>query len=149
MKFGGTSLGTPQALRQAAQIVAQASAEQSVVVVVSAFAGVTDDIARQLGAAAHGDAAAVEQGCARLRERSFDLAQALLAGNELPSAQRAAEQACARLQEICGGILQLRAQTPEIADLALALGEEIVAELFAACLRQLHVAATAVDARNV
>src|SRR5258706_10815118 len=149
MKFGGTSVGSPERVRQAAGIVASALAGHAVVVVGSAFSGVTDAIARNLEYAAHGNAEGVAQGCSRLRERGRAMTAALMTGAARDAVEAAGDLCIARLEEICGGILQLRAQTPQIADLALSLGEEISAQLFAACLRQLQVSSVFVDSGNL
>jgi aspartokinase/homoserine dehydrogenase 1 len=44
MKFGGTSVGNAECIRRAAEIVARAARERSVVVVVSAMGGVTNHL---------------------------------------------------------------------------------------------------------
>src|SRR5258707_13146513 len=46
MKFGGTSVGDSECIRRAAEIVARASVEGAVVVVVSAMSGVTNQLIR-------------------------------------------------------------------------------------------------------
>src|SRR5699024_8641007 len=42
LKFGGSSVASPESLKKVKQIVAQASEQEKVVVVVSAFGGITD-----------------------------------------------------------------------------------------------------------
>ncbi len=44
LKFGGTSVGTPEAIRQVGEIIKNASKNNPVVVVISAFQGVTDQL---------------------------------------------------------------------------------------------------------
>ena len=51
MKFGGTSLGTPQAMQKAAAIVCAQAREQKVVVVVSALAGITNQLVESANSA--------------------------------------------------------------------------------------------------
>jgi len=48
MKFGGTSVGDPQSLRQVAQHIKEAAATQEVVVVVSAMGHTTDRIIKEM-----------------------------------------------------------------------------------------------------
>ena len=55
MKFGGTSVGDASCIARAAQIVAQANHEASVVVVVSAMSGVTDRLVAAATRAETGD----------------------------------------------------------------------------------------------
>jgi aspartokinase/homoserine dehydrogenase 1 len=56
MKFGGTSVGTLEAMRQVVQITAKARQDwPRLVVVTSAFSGVTDLLMQSAIHAAHGD----------------------------------------------------------------------------------------------
>jgi len=56
MKFGGTSVGSPEALSQAAEIVLSNSEKwERLIVVVSAMSGVTDALAQGALTAASGD----------------------------------------------------------------------------------------------
>ena len=60
MKFGGTSVGSAERFRQCAEIVREAAENDSIIVVVSAVAGVTDLILKTIEAARQGDTAATE-----------------------------------------------------------------------------------------
>src|SRR5271165_3935730 len=55
MKFGGTSVGDPSCIRRSAMIVANASREFSVAVVVSAMSGVTNRLIDGAHQAKRGD----------------------------------------------------------------------------------------------
>lgn len=56
MKFGGTSVGSPEALNQCADIIQKnRAAYPQLVVVISALSGVTDILLRCAGLAADGD----------------------------------------------------------------------------------------------
>ncbi len=55
MKFGGSSVGTPEAILRVIEIVRAAWEKEEVVVVVSAFEGVTDGLARVASMASLGD----------------------------------------------------------------------------------------------
>src|SRR5438445_5655210 len=58
MKFGGTSVGNAECIRRAADIIARAAGEGSVVAVVSAMGGVTNRLIEAAQASAVGDMAA-------------------------------------------------------------------------------------------
>ena len=60
MKFGGTSVGNAERVRQCAAIVDKAARQDRVIVVVSAMAGVTDLIFKTIEAARQGDLAATK-----------------------------------------------------------------------------------------
>lgn len=57
LKFGGSSVGTPQSMRSVRQIVEQAAREEEVIVVVSALGGITDKLLRTADMAFRGDSA--------------------------------------------------------------------------------------------
>ena len=57
LKFGGTSVGTPQSMRSVKQIVTAAAQEEEVIVVVSALGGITDKLLRTADMALAGDSA--------------------------------------------------------------------------------------------
>src|SRR5437773_12490518 len=55
LKFGGSSLATPAAIRSVGAIVVEARRSEPVLVVVSAFRGVTDRLLECARLAEHGD----------------------------------------------------------------------------------------------
>ena len=85
MKFGGTSVGDAARIAHAARLAddtAQELGDGSVVVVVSAMAGVTNSL-REIGRlAAEGDTEGYRQGIEALRQKHFAVADALLEGEE-------------------------------------------------------------------
>jgi aspartate kinase len=149
MKFGGTSVGSAPCIRRAAELVCRQSAQDRVVVVVSALGGVTDKIIAALHAAKEGAMAEVTAICNALRNRHCEVMHELLAGAHHADLEAAVDGSIARLLEICSGMVQLRASAPQIADMALSLGEEISAVLFTACLEHLGASAAYVDAARV
>src|SRR5258708_25013410 len=79
MKFGGTSVGDASCIARAAQIVAQAAAENSVVTVVSAMSGVTNRLVDAANRAAGGDREAGAALITELREQHAGALAALTA----------------------------------------------------------------------
>ena len=67
MKFGGTSMGSAERIRNAAQICADIRAKRPVVVVVSAMSKVTDLLLDTLRAAETGQRREVETNLKHLR----------------------------------------------------------------------------------
>ncbi|MCL5017452.1 MAG: bifunctional aspartate kinase/homoserine dehydrogenase I [Patescibacteria group bacterium] len=55
LKFGGSSVGTPEMIKKASKIVVDAAKKDGVAVVVSAFQGITDQLLRSAKLAAAGD----------------------------------------------------------------------------------------------
>jgi aspartate kinase len=149
MKFGGTSVGTPECIRRAAGLVQQSAAEHRVIVVVSAFSKVTDTIVASLQAAKSGAGGEVASLCEGLRQRHREVAAELFPSGPAPELLAALEESCDRLVQICSGMGQLRTSSPQIADMALALGEEMSAVIVTAFLQQQGVAAAYVDSARV
>src|SRR5512138_703375 len=79
MKFGGTSVGSIDALTKAAQIVKDARAQYPrVVVITSAMSGVTDLLLKSATLAAQGNIDSLPAAESTLREKHFAAADALI-----------------------------------------------------------------------
>src|SRR6516165_191901 len=69
LKFGGTSVGTPEAIGQSAAIAAKAAKSNRVVVVVSALGGVTDRLLDLIALAKRHKPRLITNGLKELEER--------------------------------------------------------------------------------
>src|SRR5438132_5817489 len=78
MKFGGTSVGDAACIQRSAQIVANASREYSVVVVVSAMSGVTNRLIDAAHHAKRGEREAGKELADALRTQHFEALAALV-----------------------------------------------------------------------
>jgi aspartate kinase len=134
MKFGGAALADAAGVRRACRLVAAAAAERPLVV-VSAVAGVTDQLEQVARAAARGT---LDPAPVRLRHRS------LIAGLGLDP------EPCDRLFSELALVLEAVRRTGELdsasRDFVLALGERLSARIVAGALRAAGVRATALDA---
>jgi len=84
MKFGGTSVGSADALVKAAQIVKDARAEfPRVVVITSAMSGVTNLLLDSAVLASQGKVASLASAESTLREKHFSAADALIKDEKL------------------------------------------------------------------
>jgi len=149
MKFGGTSLGTAEAIMQSAEIGKEALEHTAdrIAVVASAVHGVTDGLHEATLAAAEGDERYL-QIIAELRDIHRGCAEAL--------AERDSKNAVANIDDLldgfmgfCESVRMLGEAGPRALDHAMSLGEKMSVILLAASLRQLGVAAIAVDAADV
>src|SRR5690625_6974973 len=73
MKFGGSSIGSPEAIRNVIGIVKSASEETDLVVVFSAFKGVTDQLLQIADMACESNAAYKESVQERSEEHTSEL----------------------------------------------------------------------------
>ena len=79
MKFGGTSVGSVDALKSATEIIRDAKKDwDRVVVVTSAMSGVTNLLLDSAASASHGKVDALPQAESTLREKHFAAADALI-----------------------------------------------------------------------
>jgi len=151
MKFGGTSVGTESAMRQAAQIAVDAARDwPRLVVVTSALAGVTDLLLKSARAAARGDLSAGRAASQELSRRHLEIAAALVSDpsrrtqlideiNALLSDFSSLTQAMAVLGEA----------TPRALDAVASLGERLSVRLLAAAVTELGLPAQAVEATRL
>ena len=140
-KFGGTSLGDADRIRNAGRLLAAASRRSRVVAVASAMGGVTDVL---LGAAREADRGRIGPARASveaLRERHEAAARAL--GVKFDAAP------LRELTAALEGVALLRERTARVTDLVSSFGERLSAPLVAATLVKAGVPARAVDAREL
>jgi aspartokinase len=72
MKFGGTSMGSAERIRVAAQICTDQKKQRPTVAVVSAMSGVTDLLLNTLRHAEAGDESGIQTNLERLSERHLE-----------------------------------------------------------------------------
>jgi len=148
MKFGGTSVGNAERIRQSAEIVRQARREHSVVVVVSALAGITDQIVQTAKAASVGNAEVVDAHLEAIERRHREVMEELFRDARREAVAATVGEVLTELREFCSALLRFRATTPQVLDVALSMGERMSAPMFAAHLSDLGVAAQPFDSKD-
>jgi aspartate kinase len=145
LKFGGTSVGSPETLRHALAIVQRAAQEMALAVVVSALSGVTD----QLAALAQGVGRGLDSGrvLLALRERHAALLAAVAGGPARRDAQKAIDAVWARLDGDLATIANGGDRTA--CDSLLAAGERLAVPIFVAGLRAVGGHAEALDGADL
>ena len=162
MKFGGSSVGTPAAIRQVYAIVTGSECRGRAVV-VSAFSGVTDALIGAGRKAAVGDTG-YRGVLDALRKRHLDAAGELLgsdmagnAGNANTAGRNAGcLQACSyingmfdELGRMLGGVEAIRELSPRTLDLVTSAGERLSAKVVAAYFTARGTKAEYLDSRLV
>ena len=149
MKFGGTSMGSAERIRVAAEIIAEQKKQRPLVIVVSAMSKVTDLLIDTLRHAELRDRSAVDSNLRRLLDRHLETCEDLL--GEPGSAAGFRQSACADVQalvsefhRVANGVLMLGERPPRSVDEAVAIGERLSSTLLAHYLE-----ATGIDARAV
>lgn len=151
MKFGGTSVGSPEAIQRSARLAAsQVGSHAGLVVVVSALIGVTNLLLEGAQQAARGTAGQREEGVREFYERHLRLLRHLwLDTSEKADLLAMLEQKTGELRTIYKSISQAGQADPSLLDAAASLGERTCAPIFAALLRQMGIPACAVDASRL
>lgn len=151
MKFGGTSVGSAEALTQAADIVLdQARQWDHLVVVVSAMSGVTDALIRGAQTAAAGDDRTFRAVVADLRVRHYRVVDALLSPTDEQGRLLAVvDEYLDEFAAFCRSVHVLGEATPRAMDAIASLGERLSARILAALLRRRGVRSEAVDATEL
>jgi aspartate kinase len=151
MKFGGTSVGSAQAMAQAAHIVKDARAEWGrVVVVTSAIAGATNALLDSAVRAAKGDLHPLFETEAWLISSHETIADALISD---PIRRSEVKQDVARLiasfGDLCRAIGILGEASPRALDAVASLGERLCVRLLAAACEAQGVTAQYVESTQL
>jgi aspartate kinase len=148
MKFGGTSVEDPTAIRRIAAIVAgRVAMGKQPVVVVSAMAKVTDQLLRAAETAVQGDRAGALAISSRLRSLHRDTAAALVKDSAALVDQ--IDKKFDSLDEILRGLAALRELTPRISDLIVSHGELLSSRIVAAGFQEQGIDAAHADSRQI
>jgi aspartate kinase len=151
MKFGGTSVEDPAAIRRTAAIVAGRVAQgKQPVVVVSAMAKVTDALLRAAAFSEKGDRAGALAVSNQLRQRHHDTAAELVKDPaSIADLTEFINQKFDSLDEVLRGLAAILELTPRISDLIVSYGERLSSRIVASAFKELGINAVAVDAREV
>jgi bifunctional aspartokinase / homoserine dehydrogenase 1 len=150
LKFGGTSVGDVFATRKTVDVIQTAAVRSSVVVVVSAMAGVTNKLLEAARCAEAGDRKTVFLILKRLRSQHAASVNTLIDSAEergrLHTKMAALFEEC---EQLCQGTAFLRELTPKTCDAISSLGERLSAPLVAAALRELGVPSRPIEATEL
>ncbi len=150
MKFGGTSVGSPERIAEAARLaVASAAQGHQVVVVTSAMSGVTNALIDAAQSASKGQwTAAVSQ---QLLERHRAAAETLIGTDPVRKTATLdiLGRRLDRFEKLCYGLSMVHELTPRLLDAISGTGEMLAAPLVAAAIQAQGRGSQAVDATEV
>jgi aspartate kinase len=149
MKFGGTSVGSADRIRAAAELSAAQKQKRPVAIVVSAMAKVTDLLLEALRRAEHCDRSGLESDIWKLEKKHLDVCRELLPPDRQGPVLVEIEALVAEFRRIANGICMLGEWPPRSVDEALATGERLSALLTAAYLESTGTRAVAVNAAQI
>ena len=151
MKFGGTSVGSPEAIAKVVEIVREhRSGGHELALVVSAMSGVTDMLLDSATAAADADEDAYRAINDALRAKH----EAAVA--DLIASERAREAILAEIDELlvahielCEAVRILGEVTPRITDALVSFGERLSSRVIAAAMQDAGLPAKQVDSQHL
>ena len=151
MKFGGTSVGSVQALNQAAEIVkAQSGHWENLVVVVSAMSGVTNTLLQCAQAVTQDEPDTYSNLVEELQAKHIQTVNGLISEpNEKNILVEMIEHLIQELNIICSSAYVLGEVTPRGVDTICSFGERMIARIFSGLLRQKGLRSQHMDATRV
>jgi aspartate kinase len=151
MKFGGTSVGSADAIDNACKVVSDTLEKwPSTVVVLSALSGVTNLLLEGAASAVEGDTKTAQGKSEQLRTRHYSVAEELI---EDPAALTQFKQHCDKLigefSNLCGAIAILGEATPRALDAVGSIGERLSVPLFKMALGARGVSGMDIEASRL
>ncbi|MDR0587100.1 MAG: aspartate kinase, partial [Treponema sp.] len=157
VKFGGTSVGTKEALSLLVSILKDSEHSGRVaLVVVSALSGITDSLiaaARRMPGNAkncspEGGPGSGGDPVSGILRRHLDISAAFLSGDEKKAVDRIITETCGELERMLDGVGILGELSERSLDGIMSFGERLSAPLVAAALRAEGIAAEYLDSRE-
>jgi aspartokinase/homoserine dehydrogenase 1 len=144
LKFGGTSMGSAEAMKQVISIVQ--NYPTPVAVVVSAMSGTTDQLIKCGDLAARSDESYKEI-LRAIENRHLDTVKALVPVQHQSSLLSQIKKGCNEIEDICNGIFLIGECSLKTKDKLMSYGEWLSSKIFTAALEHADSKASWTDAR--
>ncbi len=125
LKFGGSSVGSPDSLRQVKKIV-ENNREHKKIIIVSAFQGITDKLQNTSELASSGELSYTEE-LTRIKQKHLDTIEELLPQNQQNKATSQVKLLINELENFLHGIYLIKDLTPKTLDYIMSFGEHLAA----------------------
>jgi aspartokinase/homoserine dehydrogenase 1 len=145
LKFGGTSVGSVDNIKQVIKIAKNAAAQENIVVVVSAFGGITDLLLTAgIAASTKNEYKALLQ---QIQDKHIDFTQRLITDDTEALAE--VESILDELKSLLEGIYLINELSPKTIDKLLAFGEILSSIIIARAIYAADLYATHKDSRDL
>ena len=148
LKFGGTSMGSADAIKQVVDIVRNKLNESSVIVVVSAMSGTTD-LLLNCGTKASASDESYKDILKQLETRHLDTVKALIPVQQQSSVLSMVKKYCNEIEDICNGIFLLGESSLRTKDKLMSYGELLSSTIFNAAFNTNGSTSVWKDAREL
>ena len=153
LKFGGTSVGSPERIKNLVNIIQKSRAGIShetphyIILVVSAFSGVTDQLI-ELGKSASLGSEDYKISFKALKERHAQAIGALISDRNLLEVQKTVDAILLELENILEGVYLVKELSPKTLDHIMSFGERLSAYIVVQTIKQQLPEAVYIDARD-
>lgn len=147
LKFGGSSVATPQRIQSVIEIL-KPYLNSEVAVVFSAFGGVTDNLI-QISTLALDGSAEYKQKMEQLEKRHLDAVRELISVQKQSSILAQVKIKINELEDVLHGIYLVKERTPRTLDYIMSFGERLSSYIIAEAMKDQKIAAQYLDARTV
>ncbi|KAF0111922.1 MAG: aspartate kinase [Chloroflexi bacterium] len=151
LKFGGTSVGTADAMRQVVSIIKIEKQQwKNIVVVTSALSGVTDTLLKMASYLTADQSGILEESANDLIRRHDEIAKSLIYDEVLfQSAIQEVNEIIKQVLNLCQAISVLGESTPRVMDTIASAGERMCVRLLAAAIQTAGIPAEVVEATRL
>ena len=148
LKFGGSSVANADNINRVVAIVQQSLKNEKIVLVVSAFSGVTDTLIECGRLASVGDEKYKEQ-LFSIEQRHLEAVKALIPVAQQSSILSWVKKRCNELEDICNGVFLLGELSPRTKDRIVSYGELISSYLISSRFKAVGIENTWKDAKEL
>lgn len=148
MKFGGSSVGSPEALTEVVKIVGRKAERERLIVVVSAFRGITDQLIRTAELAAAADERYLRE-FVSMEERHVEAVLALFPAKNQSEWMTSVKLLLNELEDVLQGVFLIRELSPKTLDYIVGFGERFSSLILTALLTHYGISSRSVDTRDL
>jgi len=147
LKFGGSSVSTPQRIQSVIEIL-KPYLQQPVAVVFSAFGGVTDTLIQVSTSALEGKEE-YKQKLEQIEKRHLDAVRELISVQKQSSILAQVKIKINELEDVLHGVFLVKERTPRTLDYIMSFGERLSSYIIAEAMKDKGIDASYLDARTV
>ena len=148
LKFGGSSVGSAEAINQMVAIVSTSIQKEKTIVVVSAMSGVTDQLIMLAQTAAQGNEA-YKTIIQNIEQKHLDTVRALLPIQQQSGTLSLVKQLINELETNCEGLFMLKELSMRMQDKIISYGELLSSKIISASFEAKGIKQQWIDSRNL
>lgn len=148
LKFGGTSVGSPQRIKEVISILKKESKNENIVAVFSAFSGITNDLEKMAQLAAKGDEK-YKTLLSSIKLRHEDAIKDLVEKAKQKEAFNDLDNLFQKISNVLYGVFLLGELTPRVMDMVFSAGERLSNYIIWKALQSSGVNSAIIDSRKI